>query len=119
MLRFDPDTVVVEDGDWPAFYGLSWQLASKTDQALDIRQDDHQHFGEIDFMEYGFWNHRNHKAVRGYFWQIMAIGMGVKEKNVSPTAGADFEQCNTGLKPVDDISWHRYGIAPGRRRSDA
>jgi hypothetical protein len=110
MLRFDPDKVVVEDGDWPAFYGLSWQLASKTDQA-PRQPAGYQHFGEIDFMEYGFWNHRNRKAVRGYFWQIMHDWYGIKEKTCPGSSWCGISNnATTGLMPVDDIGgWHRYG----------
>lgn len=111
LLQFDPDKVVVEDENWPAFFGLSWQVASKTDQAPGKPQG-YQHFAEIDFLEYGFWNHRNRSANHKYFWQIMHDWYGVKDV----TCRGDDSWCgisnnaSTGLMRVADIKgWHRYG----------
>jgi hypothetical protein len=70
MLSFNPGEVVIEDRDWPAFYGLSWELAGGTDQAVN-RATGYKHFSELDFMEYGFWNHRGHQPNYDFFWQTI------------------------------------------------
>jgi hypothetical protein len=108
LLRFDPDKVVIEDGDWPAFFGLSWQLASKTDQAPGQPQG-FKHFAEIDFLEYGFWNYRNRPANHDYFWQIMHDWYGVKAVTCSDWCGISNNADSAVMRVVDIKGWHRYG----------
>jgi hypothetical protein len=110
MLQFDPDKVVVEDENWPAFFGLSWQVASKTDQAPG-QPVGYQHFAEIDFMEYGFWNHRDGSANHKYFWQIMHDWYGVKGVTCPGDSWCGIaNNASTALMRVTDIKgWHRYG----------
>jgi hypothetical protein len=104
-LMFDPDLVFIENGDWPAFYGLSWELAGDADQAAH-KPAGYKHFGEIDFMEYGFFNHIGNAADYRFFWQTMhdwygtAPYSGIQNNNVSAmSAGAD----------QDIRGWHKYG----------
>ncbi|PSO25976.1 hypothetical protein [Bradyrhizobium sp. MOS002] len=121
MLWFDPDKVFVENRSWPAFYGLSWQVASKTDQAPG-RPAGYQHFAEIDFMEYGFWNHRSDQGLlkllwRGdsakyhYFWQIMHDWYGIKGVTCPDSSWCGISNnAGSALMRVTDIrGWHRYG----------
>ncbi|HEY1576175.1 MAG TPA: hypothetical protein VGF82_03785 [Terracidiphilus sp.] len=121
QLQFDPDKVFVEDRHWPAFYGLSWQLASKTDQTPN-QPNGYQHFAEIDFMEYGFWNHRNttetskHFWLRGgtkytYFWQIMHDWYGIKGVTCADTSWCGISNnAGSALMKIRDLrGWHRYG----------
>ena len=82
----------------------------KTDQAPH-QPSGYQHFAEIDFMEYGFWNHRNGKPNHKFFWQIMHDWYGVKGGTCPGKSWCGFSNnATTGLMRVADIKgWHRYG----------
>ncbi len=115
-IMFDPDLVFVEDGDWPAFWGLSWELAGDTDQAPN-KPIGYKHYGEIDFMEYGFFNHKGYPSNYLYFWQTMhdwygvAPASGIANNNVSAISAGQNK---------DIRGWHKYGClwVAGTRYSD-
>jgi hypothetical protein len=109
LLSFNPDDVVIENRDWPAFYGLSWELAGGTDQAAD-QPLGYKHFAELDFMEYGFWNHRGQKANYQYFWQTIHDFYGVKNASCPGSEYCQILNNNTSAMKVPDIhGFHRYG----------
>ncbi len=102
-IMFDPDRVEVENGDWPAFYGLSSELLNDT----DITPKGKRHFAEMDIMEYGFFNHTGQPADYRFFWQTMHDWYGTQ----SPYNGiANNNVSAVWAGPNADIrGWHKYG----------
>ncbi len=105
-LLFDPDQVIIENRDWPAFYGLSWELAGDTD-GVPGKPADYRHWAELDVMEYGVWNYRGYPADYRFFWQTVHDFYGeppfgnIENNNVSAYWA--------GLNTADIRGWHKYG----------
>jgi hypothetical protein len=121
-ILFNPDQVFIENGDWPAFYGLSWEFAGDTDQAPG-KPLGYKHFGEIDFMEYGFWNHLGQPPDYRFFWQTIHDFYGVQNVTCSGRSYCQIMNNNTSSYWAGDAhdihGWHRYGALwiTGKRHS--
>jgi hypothetical protein len=105
-IMFSPDQVFVENGDWPSFYGLSWELAGDTDWAPG-QPSAYRHWGELDIMEYGFFNHVGHPADYRFFWQIVHDWFGATP-NVSGIQNNNVAAYWAG-NSADIRGWHKYG----------
>lgn len=116
-IMFNPDQVFVENGDWPSFYGLSWELAGDTDWAPG-QPSNYRHWGELDIMEYGIWNYKGYPADYRFFWQTMHDWYG-EAPDVSGIQNNNVSAYWAGRTTADIRGWHKYGALwiPGSRTS--
>ncbi len=105
-LMFDPNQVFVEDGDWPAFWGLSWELAGDTNWAPG-KPSDYRHYGELDVMEYGFLNHRGYPPNTQVFWQTMHDWYGAAPASGIANNAVSAYWANSNAPDIR--GWHKYG----------
>jgi hypothetical protein len=116
-ITFNPGLVIAANGDWPAFVGLSWEMAGDRDQAAK-QPSGYVHYGELDVMEYGFFNYAGQPPNLNYYWQTLHDFYGYPVSGtLSPPQIENNNVSAISASPGGIAGPHRYGALwiSGRR----
>jgi hypothetical protein len=108
MINLDPTHVFSWKDQGPAFWGLSWAWSNRAAQAPTMVEG-YEHFGELDFMEYGFANKPGSAPDLTHYSQSVHDWYGIDHSTCKPDAYCEVLNEDRVLKVPDIRGWHRFG----------
>ncbi len=112
MMDLNPTHVFSWRGQGPAFWGLSWPWSNRAAQAPNMDKG-YEHYGELDFMEYGFANKPGSAPDLRHYSQSVHDWYGMSGETCKPDNYCEVLNDDRVLR-VSDI---RAGIALVRCKS--
>ncbi len=108
MMDLNPTHVFSWRGQGPAFWGLSWPWSNRAAQAPNMDKG-YEHYGELDFMEYGFANKPGSAPDLRHYSQSVHDWYGMSGETCKPDNYCEVLNDDRVLRVSDIRGWHRFG----------